>query len=1133
MVRRVAVIGAGPSGLACIKSCLDEGLEPVCFESSDDIGGLWRFKEVSEPKRANIYRSLTINTSKEMICFSDFPIPADYPNYMHHSRILQYFRLYAETFKLLQRIRFQTTVRRVRQTSDFSRSGQWEVVTASREGVEEKQVFDAVIVCSGHYTSPHLPLGEFPGIEAFEGKYSHSWDYKEPDDMKGKRVVVVGIGNSGSDIAVETSRVAEQVYLSTRRGAWVLRQVSDNGLPVDMNYNTRFVHILFQVLPMSFLNWFGERMLNAMYDHTTYALKPKHRLFSQIPVINDELPHKILAGSVVIKPNVKEFVGSSVIFEDGSVVEKVDMVVFATGYNYDFSFLPREVLQMSGHRVALYKHVFPPALEHNTLAVVGFIHALGAIMPQAEMQSRWVARIFKGLKKLPSSQAMLKSVESDTKDMNKNFVLSKLTPLHVDFVSYMDEIAGEAGVRPSLLWLFFTDYPLFKQILWGPVSAYQYRLTGPGRWDGARKAIFTQRDRMYQPLKTRQVDKPESSWLGRLFKLGLTAAVGGGAAYYVHHNHPSHLTSLLDTIRPPSIDRLTDRQTDRQADRPADRMSRRVAVIGGGSSGLTCIKSCLDEGLEPVCFESSDDIGGLWRFKESAEPERSSIYRSLVVNTSKEMMCFSDFPMPDHYPNYMKHSQLLQYFRLYSEHFDLLRHIRFQTTVRSVSQRPDFPHSGKWEVVIEDSEGQEERHVFDGVLVCSGHYTHPISPLKDIPGHDTFQGRCCHSWEYKDAHVLRGKRVLVVGIGNSGGDIAVEISRSAEKTFLSTRKGAWVMGRMSSHGLPLDMTAITRKNALLTLLLPRALVNWAAERDLNHRYDHRLYGLQPTHRLLDRRPLINDDLPGRVLQGALVMKPNLQGFQGSGVTFEDGTAEENIDAVVFCTGYSGTFSFLPMSLFQGSGGELTLYRRVFPASLERPTLAVMGLFQTKGPIMPLVEMQARWATRVIAGLHKLPPKRLMLAAIETERKRNMKGYPCPRQATLQVDFISYLDSIATEVGVRPSMIKLLLTDPRLGLEVLLGPVTPYQYRLTGPGKWAGARKAILTQWERVAQPFRTRAEPEPVPSPSGLLSYPWLLTLFGGSVVLAVLVFHGRLRAALPDPAQLLEDFPALPGGIL
>ncbi|XP_039985728.1 flavin-containing monooxygenase 5-like isoform X2 [Xiphias gladius] len=284
-------------------------------------------------------------------------------------------------------------------------------------------------------------------------------------------------------------------------------------------------------------------------------------------------------------------------------------------------------------------------------------------------------------------------------------------------------------------------------------------------------------------------------------------------------------------------------------------MVRRVAVVGAGSSGLACIKICVDEGLEPVCFESSDDIGGLWRFKASPEPERSSIYRSLVVNTSKEMMCFSDFPMPADYPNYMHNSQLLQYFRLYAEHFHLLRYINFQTTVRSVTQRPDFSLSGQWDVVTINRDGAEERHVFDAVLVCSGHYTHPALPLSDFPGYETFSGRCFHSWEYKDADACRGQRVVVVGIGNSGGDIAVEISRSAEKTFLSTRHGAWVIGRMSANGLPLDMTAITRFNNILMLLLPKTLVNWAAERALNHKYDHRLYSLKPIHRLHRKLPI--------------------------------------------------------------------------------------------------------------------------------------------------------------------------------------------------------------------------------------------------------------------------------------
>lgn len=139
------------------------------------------------------------------------------------------------------------------------------------------------------------------------------------------------------------------------------------------------------------------------------------------------------------------------------------------------------------------------------------------------------------------------------------------------------------------------------------------------------------------------------------------------------------------------------------------RMTRRVAVIGGGSSGLVCIKCCLDEGLEPICFESSDDIGGLWRFKvgsqthsmqviwkmskkakmnmfthpiclslqENPESDRASIYHSVIINTSKEMMCFSDYPIPAHFPNYMHNSLIMDYFRMYADHFQLIKYIRF------------------------------------------------------------------------------------------------------------------------------------------------------------------------------------------------------------------------------------------------------------------------------------------------------------------------------------------------------------------------------------------------------------------------------------------------------------------------
>ncbi|XP_073332693.1 flavin-containing monooxygenase 5-like [Pagrus major] len=509
MLQKVAVIGAGISGLTSIKACLEEGLEPTCFESSHDIGGLWRFKDDPEPGRANIYSSVIINSSKERMAFSDFPPPAELPNNMHHSEMLLYMRLYAQAFKLLPHIRFKTTVVSVRQTLDFASTGQWEVETESRDGQRETRVFDAVIVCTGHFTQPHLPLKDFPGIESFEGRYFHSWHYRNSEGLQGKRVVVVGIGSSGGDIAVDISRVADKVYLSTRSGAWVVSRVGQGGLPVDMLGVSRMDMMLQGLFP----SWSArmlEKKVNNVFDHGLYGLKPKHGIFAQNAVVSDDLPARIISGRVQVKTNVREFSGSSVVFVDGSIIDKVDVVVFATGYNYGFPFLPSALQAKCGYRLRLYKHVFPPALTQPTLAVVGFVHGLGAITPLAEMQARWATRVFKGLNHLPSEETMLEEIEKDTAIMHQRYACSERTPIQVDYIPYLDSLAEQVGVRPNILWLFMKDPRLALQVLTGPCTPYQYRLTGPGQWAGARMAIVTQWERVLQPFRTRLVPEPES-----------------------------------------------------------------------------------------------------------------------------------------------------------------------------------------------------------------------------------------------------------------------------------------------------------------------------------------------------------------------------------------------------------------------------------------------------------------------------------------------------------------------------------------------------------------------------------------------------------------------------------------------
>ncbi|XP_071005608.1 flavin-containing monooxygenase 5-like isoform X1 [Oncorhynchus clarkii lewisi] len=445
MVCIVAVIGAGPSGLTSIKSCLDEGLEPTCFESSDDIGGLWRFKEHPDPGRANIYQSVIINSSKEMMSYSDFPPPAHLPNNMHQPQLLSYLRLYAQTFDLFKHIYFQ-------------------------------------------------------------------------------------------------------VYLSTRKGAWVVSRVGAGGLPGDLVGTSRLDRLVQKLFP-SWITMMMEKKLNRTFDHRLYGLQPKHRFFAQIPVVNDDLPGRIISGRVLVKPNIREIKGSSVVFEDGSVMEKVDVVVFATGYNYDFPFLPSGLLTHGGHRLCLYRYVFPPRLARPSLAVVGFICNLGAINPLAEMQARWATQVFKGLLTLASQEAMLQDVKRDTSTLQNRFACLERHPLQVDHIPYMDSMAEELGVRPNLLGLLLREPGVGLRVLLGPCTPYQYRLRGPGQWDGARQAILTQWERVAQPFRTRMPPQPESrTRASSSLILTLSVTVLLLTTFYTRHSLSSLHTGLLYKI---------------------------------------------------------------------------------------------------------------------------------------------------------------------------------------------------------------------------------------------------------------------------------------------------------------------------------------------------------------------------------------------------------------------------------------------------------------------------------------------------------------------------------------------------------------------------------------------------------
>ncbi|MBZ3887774.1 Dimethylaniline monooxygenase [N-oxide-forming] 2 [Sciurus carolinensis] len=655
-----------------------------------------------------------------------------------------------------------------------------------------------------------------------------------------------------------------------------------------------------------------------------------------------------------------------------------------------------------------------------------------------------------------------------------NYRFGQSHTLQTDYITYMDELGSFIGAKPNIPWLFLTDPLLALEVFFGPCSPYQFRLMGPGKWEGARDAILTQWNR------THTNNGKSLPWKGSA-------------------------------------------QRERE-----DMMAKKVAVIGAGVSGLVSLKCCVDEGLEPTCFERTGDIGGLWRFQvselflllervvllfqgesqlrvalvENVEDGRASIYRSVITNTSKEMSCFSDFPMPEDFPNFLHNSKLLEYFRIFAKKFDLLKYIQFQTTVLKVKRRPDFSSSGQWEVVTQ-SAGKEQSAVFDAVMVCSGHHILPHIPLQSFPGIEKFKGQYFHSRQYKRPAGFEGKRILVIGIGNSASDIAVELSKEAAQVFISTRKGSWVMSRISEEGYPWDMVFHTRFSSMLRNVLPRTIVKWMMEQQMNRWFNHENYGLQPQNKYLLKEPVLNDDLPSRLLCGAIKVKPRVTGLTETSAMFEDETVEEDIDVIVFATGYTFAFPFLEESLVEVEDIGVSLYKYMFPPQLEKATLACIGLIQPLGSIFPTVELQARWATRVFKGLCSLPSQKAMMEDIVKRNEKRIDLFGTSQSQILQTNYIDYLDELASDIGAKPDLVSLLFQDPKLAVKLYFGPCNSYQYRLAGPGQWEGARRAILTQKQRILKPLKTRSL-----KAASALPAPLLLTLLGLLAILMALFFQ-------------------------
>ena len=404
----ICVLGAGACGLVATKKLLDAGLEPVTYEKNPELGGNWLYGSPG----SSVYRSTHLISSKRLTEFRDFPLPGDWPPYLHHEQALEYLRRYADRFGLRQHIHFGVEVTRCEREAD----GRWRVETT-----EGTRIFDGLVVANGHHWKPSFP--RFEG--SFDGEVVHSHDYKIPDSFRGKKVVVVGAGNSGCDIAVELASVAAKVFHSTRRGYWYIPKFVF-GQPADA-YGDRLRRLGLPARIFQLLTKQSIRMVLGPPERFGLP-KPDHDLFETHPIVNSQLYYAIGHGRLTPKPDIARLDGHKVVFADGSE-EEVDVLLCATGFEIVFPFLDDGYLNLRNGLPVFYKNLVHPHIEN--LFFLGLIQPNSGLWFLAELQAELAA------KALAHPSPRLRAAVMDRQDTHYyNYIQSRRHHLEVDYLLY-------------------------------------------------------------------------------------------------------------------------------------------------------------------------------------------------------------------------------------------------------------------------------------------------------------------------------------------------------------------------------------------------------------------------------------------------------------------------------------------------------------------------------------------------------------------------------------------------------------------------------------------------------------------------------------------------------------------------
>lgn len=382
MAKRVCVIGAGPSGITAAKNLLDQDMEVVVYDLGTEVGGNWVFTE--KVGHSSVFETTHIISSRTLSEYADFPMPLDYPDYPSHKNLAAYFQSYAKQFNLYPYIKFNTLVKHCERLDN----GEWEVTTISNN-IEQKETFDALAVCNGHHWLPRMP--DYPG--QFAGEFIHSHEVKKFSHFSGKRVLVIGGGNSACDVAVESSRVADSVDISWRRGYWIAPKFI-MGKPSDV-FSTKINWLPKKIWQMaSALSLYFRNGKNSDYG----LPEPDGPLGSHHPTINEDLFFTIRHGKIKPRQDIERLDGNEVYFKDGSK-GCYDVIVACTGYIISHPFFDKQLIDYSEGDVPLWLRMMHPEIKN--LYFIGLFQPLGCIWPGSELQSKIMARELAGEWKRP------------------------------------------------------------------------------------------------------------------------------------------------------------------------------------------------------------------------------------------------------------------------------------------------------------------------------------------------------------------------------------------------------------------------------------------------------------------------------------------------------------------------------------------------------------------------------------------------------------------------------------------------------------------------------------------------------------------------------------------------------------